>query len=128
MKIRFPLLLKVSLWLLVNLALLAANRCPDRPVWRALMQANAVFRRVCAGALAGFLLVTQVPAIEALFHLAPLGIDGWLAALAGPGRSARCGRRGPLARGRRRHPLTPLGPPDARGRPPLDRLCACACS
>ena len=65
-----------------NLALLAANRCPDRPVWRALTQANAVFRRVCAGALAGFLLVTQVPAIEALFHLAPLGIDGWLAALA----------------------------------------------
>lgn len=60
-----------------NLALLSVNRGLDKAFWHGLSRANPIFWWVCAGAVAGMVLVTQLPLAAALFHLAPLGVDGW---------------------------------------------------
>ncbi len=65
-----------------NLALLTVNRGLNRPFWHGLARANRTFWWVVAAAVGGVLLVTQWPPLAALFHLAPLGAEGWALVLA----------------------------------------------
>jgi Ca2+-transporting ATPase len=65
-----------------NLALLTVNRGLNRPFWHGLARANRTFWWVVAAAIGGVLLVTQWPPLAALFHLAPLGVEGWALVLA----------------------------------------------
>ncbi len=66
------------------LALILVNRSDERSLWRTLVTPNRAYWWVLTGAVALLIIVTAVPAVRGLFHIAPLTLrDVSLGVLAG---------------------------------------------